>query len=60
MIIGTLFLFLTFVLMYFFRKKDPNRPVNFNLKVMHIINAIAITMFLAGLIYKIVDWFIIK
>lgn len=45
--------------MYFFRKKDPNRPVNFNLRVMHIINAIAITMFLAGLIYKLIDWFIL-
>ena len=28
--------------MYFFRKKDPNRPTNGNLKAMHIINAIAI------------------
>jgi len=47
-------------MMYFFRKRDPNRPVNFNLKVMHAINAIAITMFLAGLIYKLIDWFILK
>jgi hypothetical protein len=46
--------------MYFFRKKDPNRPSNFNLRAMHIINAIAITMFLAGLIYKLIDWFILK
>lgn len=59
-IIGTLFLFSTFVFMYFFRKRDPNRPTNFNLRVMHIINAIAITMFLAGIIYKLIDWFILK
>ncbi|QXV65797.1 hypothetical protein INP83_01485 [Mucilaginibacter sp. 21P] len=42
--------------MYFFRKKDPNRPTSFNLKVMHTINAIAIIMFLAGIIYKIAQW----
>ncbi|WP_369414063.1 DUF6728 family protein [Desertivirga xinjiangensis] len=46
--------------MYFFRKKDPNRPESFNLKVMHIINATAIIMFLAGLIYKLIDWFVLK
>lgn len=41
--------------MYFFRKKDPDRPVNFNLKVMHWINRIAILMFLAGLLYKLIE-----
>jgi hypothetical protein len=46
--------------MYFFRKKDPNRPQNFNLKVMHTINAIAITVFLAGIIWKLIQWFILK
>jgi len=46
--------------MYFFRKKDPNRPTNFNLKAMHIINAIAITVFLLGIIWKLVDWFFLK
>ncbi|WP_374948759.1 DUF6728 family protein [Mucilaginibacter sp.] len=46
--------------MYFFRKKDPNRPINFNLKVMHIINAIAIIMFLGGIIYKLIYWYILK
>ncbi|GAB3938238.1 DUF6728 family protein [Mucilaginibacter myungsuensis] len=46
--------------MYFFRKKDPNRPINFNLKVMHMINAIAITMFVAGMIYKLLDWFVLS
>lgn len=46
--------------MYFFRKKDPNRPTSFNLKVMHVINAIAIIVFLAGIIWKLIDWFILK
>ncbi|WP_353959414.1 DUF6728 family protein [Mucilaginibacter aquaedulcis] len=46
--------------MYFFRKKDPNRPTNFNLRAMHIINAIAIIMFLAGIIYKLIQVFIFK
>ena len=31
---------------YFFRKKDPNRPSNFNLKAMHTVNKISIVMFL--------------
>ncbi|HTH83213.1 MAG TPA: DUF6728 family protein [Mucilaginibacter sp.] len=46
--------------MYFFRKKDPNRPTNFNLRAMHFINALAISMFLLGIIWKLIDWFILK
>ncbi|UEG53739.1 hypothetical protein LLH06_01970 [Mucilaginibacter daejeonensis] len=46
--------------MYFFRKKDNDRPQSFNLKVMHIINATAIIMFIAGIIWKLIDWFILK
>ena len=42
------------VLGYFFRKKDPNRPKNFNLKVMHGINKISIIMFLIALTVMIV------
>ncbi len=42
--------------MYFFRKKDPNRPTSFNLRVMHVINATAIILFLLAILYKIVDW----
>ena len=38
---------------YFFRKKDPSRPSNFNLRMMHGINKISILMFLAGLVYMI-------
>ncbi|WP_316802718.1 DUF6728 family protein [Pedobacter nototheniae] len=42
--------------MYFFRKKDPNRPNNINIKIMHVINALAISIFLAGIIYKLIQW----
>ena len=38
------------VLTYFFRKKDPNRPSNINLKMMHGINKISMLMFLICLI----------
>lgn len=34
---------------YFFRKKDPNRPTNFNLRMMHGVNKISIVMFLIAL-----------
>ena len=44
------------VLNYFFRKKDPNRPANFDIKAMHWINRIAIIVFLAGLIWRLVLW----
>lgn len=39
---------------YFFRKKDPGRPSNFNIKVMHGINKISILIFLAALIFFII------
>jgi len=35
---------------YFFRRKDPSRPKNANIKAMHIINRIAILMFLICLL----------
>ena len=38
---------------YFFRKKDPNRPSNFSLKMMHGVNKISILIFLIGVIYLI-------
>jgi hypothetical protein len=38
---------------YFFRKKDPSRPTNFNLKMMHGINKISIIIFLLGVIFLI-------
>lgn len=34
------------VLTYFFRKKDPSRPTNTNIKMMHGINKISMIMFL--------------
>lgn len=41
------------VLFYFFRKKDPSRPTNFNIKAMHTINKISILMFLFAVIFII-------
>ncbi|MCR9249928.1 MAG: hypothetical protein NXI20_05865 [bacterium] len=38
------------VVTYYFRKKDPSRPSNTNLKLMHGINKISIIMFLICLI----------
>ncbi|MDH5382972.1 MAG: hypothetical protein OEW75_19105 [Cyclobacteriaceae bacterium] len=38
---------------YFFRKKDPNRPTNFNIRVMHGINRISIVIFLLAVIFLI-------
>lgn len=40
------FLNLSEVFGYFFRKSDPNKPQNFNTKAMHIINRIAVVVFL--------------
>lgn len=38
---------------YFFRKKDPSRPLNFNIRMMHGINKISIVVFLLGVLYLI-------
>lgn len=38
------------VMGYFFRKHDPSRPKNFNIKAMHTINKISILMFLIGVV----------
>lgn len=46
--------------MYFFRKKDPTRPDNFNLRAMHFINKLAIVVFLLGVIWKLIDVLILK
>lgn len=37
------------VLTYFFRKKDANRPSNFNIRAMHTINKISILMFIIAI-----------
>tara|TARA_B100001245_G_scaffold221209_1_gene192298 strand:+ start:534 stop:743 length:210 start_codon:yes stop_codon:yes gene_type:complete len=42
------------VMTYFFRKKDPNRPSNINIKMMHGINKISMLMFLICVIVIIV------
>jgi hypothetical protein len=38
---------------YFFRKKDPSRPSNINLRMMHGVNRISILIFLVGVLYLI-------
>lgn len=38
---------------YFFRKKDPNRPSNINIKMMHGVNKISIAIFLIGVLYLV-------
>lgn len=43
---------------YFFRKKDPSRPTNINIKMMHGINKISIGVFLVGVLYLILKRFI--
>ena len=42
---------------YFFRKKDPNRPVNINLRMMHGVNRICIIIFLLAVIYLVAKRF---
>ena len=43
---------------YFFRKKDPSRPSNINIKMMHGVNRISIIVFLLGVIYLILKRFL--
>ncbi|WP_022824910.1 DUF6728 family protein [Hymenobacter norwichensis] len=43
---------------YFFRKNDPNRTTNFNLRTMHFINKLSMAMFLVGFIVLLYRWFI--
>ena len=43
---------------YFFRKKDPSRPTNINIRMMHGINKISIAVFLVGVLYLILKRFI--
>jgi hypothetical protein len=38
---------------YFFRKKDPNRPNNINIRMMHGVNKLSIIVFLLGVLYLI-------
>ncbi len=43
---------------YFFRKKDPSRPTNVNIRVMHGINKISIAIFLLAVIYLLAKRFL--
>ncbi|WP_167855684.1 DUF6728 family protein [Hymenobacter fodinae] len=43
---------------YFFRKNDPNRKTNFNLRTMHFINKLSMSMFLVAFIVLLYRWFI--
>ena len=38
---------------YFFRRKDPSRPTNINIKMMHGVNKISLIIFLLGVIFLI-------
>ena len=38
---------------YFFRKKDPSRPLNINIRMMHGINKISIAVFILAVLYLI-------
>jgi hypothetical protein len=42
---------------YFFRKKDPSRPININIRMMHGINRISILIFLLGVLFLILKRF---
>ena len=43
---------------YFFRKNDPSRKTNFNLRTMHFINKLSMAMFLVGLCVLLYRWFL--
>lgn len=43
---------------YFFRKKDPSRPVNINLRMMHGVNKLSIIIFLLGIIFLVLKRFL--
>ena len=43
---------------YFFRKKDPSRYSDANIKMMHGINKISIIVFLLGVIYIVLRRFL--
>ncbi len=47
------------VLNYYFRKKDPNKKIDLNLKMMHGINKISIIIFLVALVI-IITRFIVR
>jgi hypothetical protein len=42
---------------YFFRKKDPSRPNNINIRMMHGVNKLSIAIFLLAVIYLVIKRF---
>jgi hypothetical protein len=44
---------------YFFRKHDPKRKTNFNLRMMHGINKISMLMFLLGILFIVIKKFVL-
>lgn len=38
---------------YFFRRHDPSRPSNFNIRMMHGINKFSILVFLVAVVYLV-------
>jgi hypothetical protein len=42
------------VIGYYFRKPDPSRPNNFNIRAMHTINKISILMFIIGVVMVVI------
>lgn len=43
---------------YFFRRKDPTRPVNVNIRVMHGINKFSIVIFILAILYLVAKRFL--
>lgn len=43
---------------YFFRRKDPSRPSNVNIRIMHGINKLAIAIFLLAVLYWLAKRFL--
>jgi hypothetical protein len=43
---------------YFFRKKDPNRPSNFSLKMMHGTNKLSMGIFILCVLVILYRYFI--
>ncbi|MBM3177825.1 MAG: hypothetical protein FJZ78_07435 [Bacteroidetes bacterium] len=45
---------------YFFRKHDPARPSNINIRMMHGVNKLSIAIFLAAVIYLVTKHLILN
>ena len=45
---------------YFFRGKDPERPSNINIRMMHGINKISMLIFLLGVVYLLFKLVILR